>query len=33
MPVTLPNMENPEARKALQEYYDSLLKDYIEKLM
>ena len=34
MPVTIPNMENPEiTRKALQEYYDSLnvlLKDYIE---
>lgn len=34
MPVTIPNMENPEVTtKALQEYYDSLdilLKDYIE---
>jgi len=34
MPVTIPNMENPEVtRKALQEYYDSLdilLKDYVE---
>lgn len=33
MPVTIPNMENPDiARKALQDYYDSLdilLKDYI----
>jgi hypothetical protein len=32
MPVTVPNLENPEMnRKALQEYYDSLkilLKDY-----
>ncbi len=34
MPVTIPNVENPEInRKALQDYYDSLkilLKDYIE---
>lgn len=34
MPVTIPNMENPEMnRKALQDYLDSLivlLKDYIE---
>lgn len=34
MPVTIPNVENPEiTRQALQEYYDSLdllLKDYIE---
>lgn len=34
MPVTIPNIENPEVtRKSLQEYYDSLnilLKDYIE---
>jgi hypothetical protein len=34
MPVTIPNMENPEInRKALQDYYNSLrivLKDYIE---
>lgn len=34
MPVTIPNVENPEInRKALQEYYDSLeimLKEYIE---
>lgn len=33
MPVTIPNMENPDiARKTLQDYYDSLdilLKDYI----
>jgi hypothetical protein len=32
MPVTVPNLENPEMnRKALQDYYDSLkiiLKDY-----
>lgn len=34
MPVTIPNMENPEVnRKALQDYYNSLdilLKDYIK---
>lgn len=34
MPVTIPNLENPEiSRKALQDYYDSLeimLKDYVE---
>ncbi len=34
MPVTIPNVENPEInRKALQDYHDSLkilLKDYIE---
>ena len=34
MPVTIPNMENPEVnRKALQDYYNSLeilLKDYVE---
>lgn len=34
MPVTIPNVENPEMSiKALQDYYDSLeimLKDYIE---
>ena len=34
MPVTIPNVENPEMnRKTLQDYYDSLdilLKDYIE---
>lgn len=34
MPVTIPNLENPEMnRKVLQDYYDSLevmLKDYIE---
>ena len=34
MPVTIPNMENPEInRKALQDYYNSLeifLKDYVE---
>jgi hypothetical protein len=34
MPVTIPNIENPEINcKALQDYYDSLrtmLKDYIE---
>jgi hypothetical protein len=34
MPVTIPNVENPEINcKALQDYYDSLnilLKDYIE---
>lgn len=34
MPVTIPNMENPEInRKALQDYYSSLrivLKDYVE---
>lgn len=33
MPVTIPNMENPDiARKALQDYHDSLdilVKDYI----
>ena len=34
MPVTVPNVENPEiSRKTLQDYYeslDTLLKDYIE---
>jgi hypothetical protein len=34
MPVTIPNVKNPEMnRKALQDYYDSLkvlLKDYAE---
>ena len=34
MPVTIPNLENPEIScKALQDYYDSLeimLKDYVE---
>ena len=34
MPVTIPNVENPEiSRKSLQDYYESLdnvLKDYIE---
>ena len=34
MPVTIPNIENPEInRKALQDYYNSLrivLKDYVE---
>jgi hypothetical protein len=34
MPVTIPNVENPEInRKTLQDYYNSLrtmLKDYIE---
>ncbi len=34
MPVTIPNVENPEmSHKALQDYYDSLevlLKDYAE---
>lgn len=34
MPVTVPNVENPEiSRKSLQDYYeslDTLLKDYIE---
>ncbi|MBA4319582.1 MAG: hypothetical protein C0412_14365 [Flavobacterium sp.] len=37
MPVTIPNMENPEInRKALQDYYNSLkimLKDYIENMV
>jgi hypothetical protein len=37
MPVTIPNMENPEInRKALQDYYNSLkimLKDYIENML
>lgn len=34
MPVTIPNMENPEInRKALEDYYNSLrivLKDYVK---
>lgn len=34
MPVTIPNIENPEMdRKVLQDYYESLeimLKDYVE---